>query len=146
MNKIVFQTTYGSEEIGNIAEQIIQFFPQVSVVAFRGTIGAGKTTLIQALLRKLGVQEEITSPTFTYVNQYQNQQGQCFNHFDLYRISTMQEVYNKGFHELFETPGCWSFIEWPEVAQELLQHQVLYIDLELIESGAKRAITATLYV
>jgi len=99
------------------------------VFTFTGPLGAGKTTLIQALLRASGVRELIISPTFTYVNIYKNEVDQKFYHFDLYRLTNLQEFIDLGFEEYLYQPESWAFIEWPELVFPLLEREVCRVTL-----------------
>ncbi len=89
--------------------------PTHHIFAFTGSLGAGKTTLVRSLLQACGVTGVISSPTFTYVNIYTNNHGQKFYHFDLYRITTVQEFIDAGFDEYLNDQQAYVFIEWPEV-------------------------------
>lgn len=109
-----------------------------SVFTFTGPLGAGKTTLVQSVLKACGVKEVIASPTFTYVNIYTNAQGQTFYHFDLYRITTVEEFLSLGFDEYLYQANSWAFIEWPEVIKSLLTHDVCHVDIDYYDGLAKR--------
>jgi len=100
------------------------------IVTFTGDLGAGKTTLIRALLRDLGIREPITSPTFTYVNRYKTEDGKTIYHFDLYRLNVLQEFMAQGFDEYLYQPSSWCLIEWPALIMPLLTHSVCHITLD----------------
>lgn len=91
------------------------------IFAFNGPLGAGKTTLIKHFLRHCGVTDNITSPTFNYVNSYKNKKGQIFNHFDLYRINTVDDFIATGFDEFLNNSDQFNLIEWPDVIQDLIK-------------------------
>lgn len=93
-------------------------------MTFTGSLGAGKTTLISNLVRQLGTQDQVNSPTFTYVNIYQLPDGKKIYHFDLYRINFLEEFIAAGFDEYLYAPNSWALIEWPEVIKPLLTHDV----------------------
>jgi tRNA threonylcarbamoyladenosine biosynthesis protein TsaE len=101
-----------------------------SVLTFTGDLGAGKTTLIRALLRDLGVSQPITSPTFTYMNRYVTAGGKTLYHFDLYRLNSLDEFMEQGFHEYLYQPESWCLIEWPAIVMPLLTHEVCHITLD----------------
>ena len=100
-----------------------------TIFTFRGPLGAGKTTLIKAFLQQCGVTQVVTSPTFTYVNTYTNNKGQKFNHFDLYRLPSLESFLELGFDEYFyesiKTGNSWNLIEWPEIIKSLLKDKNL---------------------
>jgi len=111
------QDTLSSFVTKNILPELSLF----SIVTFQGPLGAGKTTLIKELLKQSGIHENITSPTFGYVNSYTNSQGVTFHHFDLYRINSIENFLSLGFDEYFYQDNSICLIEWPEVITNLLQ-------------------------
>ncbi len=122
---------YGLDQFDEVIEKIKIVMRQCTVFAFHGSLGAGKTTLIRKLLRSLGVTDVITSPTFTYMNRYKNRQGQTFYHFDLYRLSYLNEFIEAGFDEYLYQENSFAFIEWPEIVMPLFKKNgvcVIHID------------------
>lgn len=106
------------------------------VVLFNGLMGAGKTTFIKALCKKLGVEDVTSSPTFSLVNDYQTPQGNSIYHFDLYRIKSEIEALDMGIEEYLYS-GNWCFIEWPEKIPNLLPENVTTINIREIETGER---------
>jgi len=94
------------------------------LIAFNGEMGVGKTTLIKAICKNLGVISEISSPTFSLVNEYQTQSGQIIYHFDFYRIQSIEEVYDIGYEDYFYS-GNLCLIEWPERIAPLLENEAV---------------------
>jgi tRNA threonylcarbamoyladenosine biosynthesis protein TsaE len=124
------------DQIDAIIDQHILPIAQPGVILLlRGQLGAGKTTLVKALLRKLGITDEITSPTFSYVNSYENEaKTLVVHHFDLYRLSSIDEFIMQGFDELLQQRYALSIIEWPEILDQFLtgknkRSSVFYLDL-----------------
>jgi tRNA threonylcarbamoyladenosine biosynthesis protein TsaE len=117
---------YMLSDLTDVARQLRSLLSTTTVMTFTGTLGAGKTTLIKSLLYECGVKDLITSPTFTYVNKYKNQQGQQFYHFDLYRLHSIDEFISAGFDEYLYAPHSWCFIEWPEIIMPLLNKNVCH--------------------
>ncbi|KTD14456.1 tRNA (adenosine(37)-N6)-threonylcarbamoyltransferase complex ATPase subunit type 1 TsaE [Legionella israelensis] len=111
-----------------------------AVLAFSGELGAGKTTIIRAMLRALGVASAIKSPTFSLVESYQCQSLQI-HHFDLYRIQDEEELEYIGFREYFSEDAICC-IEWPEKASNLFIHTDLQFDLKIKETGREMRIKA----
>jgi len=103
-------------------------------VALWGDLGAGKTTLARAILRALGVTEEVPSPTFTLVQTYETPRL-TVAHYDLYRLKSPREMEELGFTEALE--GGAALVEWPERAPEYLPDETLHLRL-LLEDGARR--------
>ncbi len=113
----------------------------INIVTLTGQLGAGKTTLVQSLLRTWGVQEAITSPTFTYVNCYKLNTGLKIYHFDLYRLLTLDNFIELGFDEYLGQPNSLVIIEWPEIIAPILKNlpeRVLRINLEHVENGERK--------
>jgi len=127
---IMKQMKYSIDEIDTVVELLYAMMPQYKVITFTGSLGAGKTTLVKSLLRRCGIQGVITSPTFTYLNVYENDQHQTFYHFDCYRIKTIDEFKAAGFDEYLYQPHSWVFIEWPEVVCSLVDREVIRVDIE----------------
>lgn len=106
------------KELPQIADAIIEQSKQVNIFLFEGEMGAGKTTLISTILKKMGSKDEVSSPTFALVNNYETPAGLVY-HFDLYRIKNLEEALNIGIEEYLES-GNICFIEWHGVIQNLL--------------------------
>jgi tRNA threonylcarbamoyladenosine biosynthesis protein TsaE len=100
--------------------------------AFYGLMGSGKTTFIKAICQQLGALDVVTSPTFALVNEYHTITGEILYHFDLYRINTIEELYDLGYEEYFYGDS-YIFIEWPEKAELLLPDSIVKVVIE--ESG-----------
>jgi len=106
-------------QLPEIARELINHCPDQRVFAFYGEMGAGKTTFIKALCSELGVTDIIQSPTFAIINEYRRQNGEPVYHFDFYRIKKLEEAYDIGYEDYLYS-GCYCFIEWPELIEELL--------------------------
>ena len=113
--------TYKLEDVEAIAKQL-QPLLKGRVVLLYGELGVGKTTLLKALMRELGVQDQISSPTYALVHEYSTQNGVIF-HFDCYRLKTAEEAEMLGFTEYVDS-GSWVFVEWPEKIANLLVEKV----------------------
>ncbi len=132
-----------TNQLPGIAQQLIARSSHCRVWLFYGLLGAGKTTLIQEIGAQLGIQERITSPTFSLVNEYQNTEGTIFYHFDLYRIQNREEVLDIGIEEYIDS-GHYCWIEWPEKIESLLYPPYIRIKIETIDN-LKRLIDWTKY-
>jgi len=106
------ETTYILSQIDSVALRIIES-TKSNILLFYGDMGVGKTTLITSLAKQLGVTENISSPTFSIVNEYRTLDNKIIYHFDAYRINQEEEILDLGFEEYIEQ-GDWIFIEWPE--------------------------------
>ncbi len=108
------------------------------VVAIAGELGAGKTTLVQAICRGCGVREEVTSPTFALVHQYQAA-GFTIYHLDLYRLNGPDDLTNIGWDDIV-TAHAVLLVEWPERAGERLPADVVPIELEHVPGDPDRRV------
>lgn len=122
--------TYTLDQIDMVVDTLYACMASCHIMTFTGPLGAGKTTIIRELLRKCGVKGLITSPTFTYVNLYTNDQGQTFYHFDLYRIQSLDDFAHAGFDEYLYQPNSRCFIEWPAVIEPLLGEKVCRVSID----------------
>lgn len=123
-------------ELEPIARQLVALLDAKKVLCFQGDLGAGKTTLIQQIARLIGVEGEVSSPTFALVNTYTSNLGLVY-HFDLYRIQGEEELYDIGFEEYLDS-GQPCLIEWPEMAGSLLPEDALIIQLHSNREGERR--------
>ena len=107
-----------------------------TVVAFEGEMGAGKTTLIRALCAALGVQDDVSSPTFALVNEYRSGQDRPIYHFDFYRVDSEEEAARLGAAEYFDS-GYLCLVEWPSRVAGLLPPQRLLVELAVTGPEAR---------
>ena len=126
------------DEIQNIANQIITHSKH-KVLLFEGQMGAGKTTLIKAISKELGIVDVANSPTFSIVNEYRTKNNQTVYHFDLYRLEEEEEAYDMGIDEYFDS-GNWCFIEWPEKTPNLIPDEHHTLVFELIDENTRKLI------
>ena len=133
---------YNQQEIEVVAKELVNLMDICQVFTFSGPLGAGKTSLIQAMLIERGVTVPVSSPTFTYLNVYENNANQLFYHFDLYRLTSVEEFLSAGFDEYLFAPNSWTFIEWPEIIMPLLQKKVCFCQLAYYD--IKRELTITI--
>ncbi len=132
---------YTIEEIPRIAQELQPFLENYPIITFTGPLGAGKTTLIKELMKGLGIDvDEVTSPTFTYLNLYRLPEKMVY-HFDLYRIKQMQDFIDAGFAEYLYQPDSIAIIEWPEVIEPLLKNRVCRIILGYSNNPEERMLT-----
>lgn len=120
-----------------VAEAIIESLDGRNVVAFCGTMGAGKTTLISAIMEYLGSSDNVTSPTFALVNQYSTANGNTVYHFDFYRINRIEEVFDMGYEEYFYS-GDLCLIEWPELIEDLLPEEAMVVKIDVLSPTERR--------
>ena len=118
------------EDLDEISKQLLLVIESQKKIVFFGEMGVGKTTLIKAICKQLNVQDEVVSPTFSVVNEYHNENGEVFYHFDFYRIRSKEEIFDLGYEDYFYT-DAFCFVEWPEKTFGLLHTNVaVYIEME----------------
>jgi tRNA threonylcarbamoyladenosine biosynthesis protein TsaE len=126
---------YSIDEIQEVANKIIIENPN-KVILFHGKIGVGKTTLIKALAKELGVKDATSSPTFSLVNEYQIDRNQYVYHFDVYRLKNETEAMDMGIDEYLYS-GNWCFIEWAEKIPNLIPEKHSTINLSQAVDGKR---------
>lgn len=122
-------TIHSIAELDVAVREILASIPK-GVVLFQGPMGAGKTTTISAICRALGVEDHLSSPTFSLVNEYQSGEGESIYHFDFYRIEDEAEAMDMGYEDYFWS-GDWCFVEWPEKIPNLLPSRFTLIRLSV---------------
>lgn len=127
------------ESLNTIDAAAIEFIRAMgdnTVFAFRGEMGAGKTTFIKAICENLGVSDTINSPTFAIVNEYRSDSGELIYHFDFYRINKVEEAFDFGYEDYFYS-GSLCFIEWPELIEDLLPNDTVNVYIKAQEDGSR---------
>jgi len=125
------------ESIGKVAEEFTKQIGNRTVFAFRGKMGAGKTTFIKTVCETLGVSETVNSPSFAIINEYVSDlTGMTIYHFDFYRINSLQEAINIGAEDYFSS-GSLCFIEWPEKVEPLLPYNTIWVDIVEQDDGSR---------
>ena len=127
-------------ELQGLAKELISEFPEERVFAFYGKMGAGKTTFIQSLCRVLGSDDNVTSPTFALINEYNTADMESIFHFDFYRIKELEEAFDLGYEDYIYS-GSYCLIEWPEMIESLLPDTIVEVRIE-VQDDESRIITA----
>lgn len=123
---------YTEDRIREIAGQLIEEC-ESKILCFYGNMGAGKTTLIKAIVQKLGASDNANSPTFGIVNEYHLKTGKLLGyHFDFYRLDEEMEALDLGFED-YLNQNVWLFIEWPEKIPSLLPPDTTNIFLKVLD-------------
>ena len=121
----ITQSPYGTVKL---ASKVAQRVREGTVICLEGGLGAGKTLFVQSMARTLGVQGEVTSPTFNIFNIYCGSKGKLY-HFDLYRISDPDELFEIGFEDFISDGEAISVIEWPDIAKGSLPGNCIEVSI-----------------
>ncbi len=132
------ELNYALREIENVSETILKNRVHDTII-FQAAMGAGKTTLIKTICKQLGVEGEVSSPTFSLVNEYRGKSEDIF-HFDLYRMESKDELYGIGMEDYLDR-NALKLIEWPELAMDLLDHYH-NVKIEIIDADRRRLVFA----
>lgn len=128
---MVFMTS-SPEETERLGEKLAAFLGPGQIIAYLGDLGAGKTAFTRGIARGLGVKENVTSPTYTIVNEYLSGRLPLF-HFDMYRLSSAEELFDIGWEDYLVRGGVCA-VEWSENVMEALDGAI-FVRLERMENG-----------
>ena len=128
---------FNIEQLDKAANQLLESVNS-KIILFYGEMGVGKTTLISAIVKQLGGNTEVSSPTFSIVNEYLVDNDKVY-HFDFYRIKDAYEALDIGVEDYFES-GHWIFIEWPDKIKEILPLNAEYSYIKLNKNGSRSLI------
>ena len=127
--------------IGDLSRAAAEFLAEIGnrrIVALRGKMGAGKTTLVAELMRQLRMDDEASSPTFAIANEYHSSEtGQTVYHFDFYRLESSAEAYDIGIEDYWDS-GNLCLMEWTENIEDILPDETLFVDIEELPDGSRR--------
>lgn len=134
MKNLLQIKTNSAEETEQLGYKIGQSLSGGEIIAMTGDLGAGKTTLTKALAKGLEIDDYITSPTFTIVNEYSGRLK--LFHFDVYRIGDVEEMYDLGFEEYFYSNGV-CIVEWSNLILEILPKERINIDISYVDENSR---------
>lgn len=124
------------QELRAVAAQILSAYADDRIFLLHGSMGAGKTTLVNALCKELGVEDATSSPTFSIVNEYSGERGTIF-HFDFYRLKNEEEALDLGYEDYFYS-GAYCFVEWPEKIASLTPDDARQISIEILSPNSRK--------
>ncbi|SMO69216.1 tRNA threonylcarbamoyladenosine biosynthesis protein TsaE [Saccharicrinis carchari] len=130
------------DKIDEVAAAFINRYNKPAVFCFYGSMGAGKTTFIQALCRQLQVIDVVNSPSFAIVNEYDSAKGDTVYHFDFYRLKQEDEALDLGYEDYFYSDS-YCFVEWPEKIASLLPRKRYDIKISVLDDNKSREIQVT---
>jgi len=122
-------------DLPGAAQLLLNFAGSQKIFLFYGNMGAGKTTFIKELCAHLGVEESVTSPTFSIVNEYNGSTTQVY-HFDFYRLKNQEEALDMGYEEYFYS-GNYCLIEWPEKIPDLLPLNYIKVNIQVTDAQSR---------
>ncbi|WP_242132344.1 tRNA (adenosine(37)-N6)-threonylcarbamoyltransferase complex ATPase subunit type 1 TsaE [Aestuariivivens marinum] len=128
------EIVYGLNQVENVANELLKL-TNFKVLLFRGEMGSGKTTLIKSLVKALGSKDEVSSPTFSIVNEYKSN-NETIYHFDLYRIKDIEEAYNFGIEDYINS-DAWIFIEWPDKIDSIIPDGFNTIEIKMASKNKR---------
>lgn len=135
----LYKKVFDLDDLDSVAKQVLDRLPLSAKCMLKGEVGAGKTTLVKALLQNLGYQKSVDSPTFSLVNEYQIGDLLVY-HFDLYRLKDYEELLDIGW-ESYLGKDAIMLVEWPEKALEAFDESWMLISMEKTESPEKRQVS-----
>ncbi|MDE6702323.1 MAG: tRNA (adenosine(37)-N6)-threonylcarbamoyltransferase complex ATPase subunit type 1 TsaE [Muribaculaceae bacterium] len=126
------------EQLPAAADKFVETMGDPTVYAFYGDMGAGKTTFINALSRRLGVEDDVTnSPSFAIINEYRSDTtAELIYHFDLYRLEDIEEALEIGVEDYFDS-GALCFLEWPERIADILPDDTVRVDIRVNDDNSR---------
>ncbi len=127
---------FNIDEIQNTAKKIIQLIDKYKIIAFSGELGAGKTTMINAICQELGVKQHVTSPTYSIIQEYPIDNIVIY-HMDLYRIKSIDEAIDAGIEDCLNSDNL-CLVEWPEKASSLFPKHTVYISLQTLSGNSRK--------
>ena len=131
--------THSREETENLGARLADVLTGGTVVAFTGGVGAGKTAFVSGLARALGVQERVTSPTFTIVNEFEGGRLPLF-HFDMYRLGSADELFHIGWEDYLARGGVCA-VECSENVAEAIEDDAIRVSIVRGDGDDDRVIT-----
>ena len=134
-------TTNSPAETESVGASLAAKLEPGSVIAFTGDLGAGKTAFTRGLAKGLGIEERVTSPTFTIVNEYEGGRLPLF-HFDMYRLDSADELFDIGWEDYLARGGVCA-VEWSENIADALEEDTIRVDIRRGEHDSQRVITIT---
>ena len=135
----------GLKGLEKAADRFVSLMDDYTIFAFYGEMGAGKTTFINALSRRLGVEEDMAnSPSFSIINEYRSDTtAELIYHFDLYRLESLEEAMDIGVEDYFDS-GVLCLLEWPERIEPMLPDDTVRVDIAVDPDSGRRTLTVTL--
>ena len=127
---------YGLQDLEKAAAILADILAKNKIIALEGEMGAGKTTLIIALCKYLGVKDTVSSPTFSIINEYNLPNNETMYHMDLYRLKSDEEAISAGVEDSLYS-GAYCVVEWPQNAASILPDNTIHVEIILCPDGSR---------
>jgi tRNA threonylcarbamoyladenosine biosynthesis protein TsaE len=131
------QRIFSIDQLDSAAQWILNECSGKKIIAFHAEMGRGKTTLIRALCKQLGVEQGVSSPTFSIIQEYLGLDGLRIFHMDWYRLKNEEEAIEAGVEDVLRQSDAYVFVEWPEMALALLPSNALHVELEIMDETTR---------
>ncbi len=115
-------------ELESASTSLLELINDNNIICFYGDMGVGKTTFIKEICKKLGVEDVVSSPTFSIINEYLTENNESVYHFDFYRIEKEEEAFDIGYEEYFYQ-GNLCLIEWPEKISSIIPENIIKVQI-----------------
>ena len=134
---------FSIHEIDKVAKLFLETYSKDRSFAFFAEMGSGKTTFVNALCRQLGVEDNISSPTFSIINEYEipNSSVRIF-HMDWYRLKNEEDAIEAGVQDVMQNNVDYIFIEWPEIAENLLPKNIVKVSIKFLSENEREIINS----
>ncbi|HPL01486.1 MAG TPA: tRNA (adenosine(37)-N6)-threonylcarbamoyltransferase complex ATPase subunit type 1 TsaE [bacterium] len=127
------------KETAEIATSIIEKYPEIRIFGLMGDLGSGKTAFVRGVAEKIGVKQNITSPTFVIMKTYEAP-GRHLVHIDAYRLDNQEDLFSIGFDDLVSEPSNLVFIEWPEKVFKTIPKNIKLINFSYLDENSRKII------
>ncbi len=131
-------TVNSERDLNQVASYLIKLMDRHILFLLKGDLGSGKTTLVKKWMVALQSKDEVSSPTFSLINEYELSNDTMVYHMDLYRLNDLEELYNIGIEEYLNRQRSFCLIEWPELLLPVLKDN--YVMIRITEEGESRSI------
>lgn len=141
MAKKLLQISFNLSNINDDMHQFWQCVHQYRIIAFSGEMGAGKTTFIHHLCEYLKVEDAVSSPTFSIINEYhfnENGADKIIFHMDWYRLNSVEEAIHAGIEDALLQSNSYSLVEWPEKAYPLFPKPFVWVTIETLDENTRK--------
>lgn len=125
------------KETAEIATSIIEKYPEIRIFGLMGDLGSGKTAFVRGVAEKIGVKQNITSPTFVIMKTYEAP-GRNLVHIDAYRLDNQEDLFSIGFDDLVSEPSNLVFIEWPEKVFKTIPKNIKLINFSYLDENSRK--------